>query len=104
MRQLGGTRLPSRHDGNAAVSLVLAGAACVVGATAGLWLWRSHPTPFWVVVAALVVTGVCLAALDTAAGVRGREREARRRRSQRTQERFLQHLRDGAEPGPGGVT
>ena len=103
MRQLGGN-LPSRHDGNAAASLVLAGAACVVAGAAGLWLWRAYPTPFWVVVAGVVVVGVCLTALDTAAGVRERDREARQRRSERTQERFLQHLRDGAEPGPGGVT
>ena len=104
MRQLGGDLVPSRRDGNAVVSVVLAGAACAAAGVAGLWLWRAHAATFWVAVACLVVGGVCLAVVDVAAGIRARDREARQHRAERTQDRFLQQLRDGAEPRPGGVT
>jgi hypothetical protein len=104
VRQVGRSGWPSRHDGNAIVSLVLAGAACAAAGVIGLWLWRAYPTTFWVAVAAAVAARVCVTAAGTSAGVRERDREARQHRADRTQERFLQHLRDGAEPGPGGVT
>jgi hypothetical protein len=104
MRLLSGNVWPSRRDGNAVVSVVLAGVACAVAGATGLWLWRAYPTTFWVVAAGAVVAGVCLAAAGTATGIRARDGEARQHRAERTQERFLQQMRDGVEPRAGGVT
>jgi len=104
MRPLSGNGWPSRHDGNAVVSVVLAVVACAVAGGTGLWLWRAYPATFWVVAACVVVAGVCLAAAGTATGIRARDGAARQHRAERTQERLLRQLRDGAEPRPGGLT
>jgi hypothetical protein len=87
---------PSRRDGNAVVSLVLVTGSCAALAGLGLWLWRSHPTTFWVGSAAFVVAWIGFTVAETAIDVRDRRQKAAARLATRTRERFLEHLRDGS--------